>query len=82
MANKFSISVLKRDRETIRQDRYKLKQLRREEVKARKARAKDAKREDARLHKERGEGTSGIEDPAIAGIRPGPQPLPEQWDLD
>ena len=22
----------------------------------------------------------GDEDPDIAGIRPGPQPLPEQWD--
>ena len=22
------------------------------------------------------------EDPDIAGIRPGPQPLPEQWDYD
>lgn len=24
----------------------------------------------------------GGEDPDIAGVRPGPQPLPEQWDHD
>ena len=79
MANKPSASAAKRARERIREDRYRLKQLRREEAKTRKVQEKEAKRAEARRRKERGEKSGEIEDPAIAGIKPGPQPLPEQW---
>ena len=77
MANKPSASGAKRARERIRQDRYRIKQLRREEAKARKAQAREERRAETRLRKERGDQSV---DPAIAGIKPGPQPLPEQWD--
>ena len=79
MANKPSASAAKRARERIREDRYRIKQLHRDEAKARKAQDKEAKRAEARQRKERGGHSSRIQDPAIAGIKPGPQPLPEQW---
>ncbi len=59
-------SFLKRQREQYRQQKQKEKAERRREAKARKA---------ANVRAE------GDEDPDIAGIRPGPQPLPEQWNV-
>jgi hypothetical protein len=55
----------KRHKEMKRLDRRKAKEARRLEAKERRAKA--------RLR-------TSDEDPDIAGIRPGPQPLPEQWD--
>ena len=55
----------KRHKEMKRLDRQKAKEFRRLEAKERRAKA--------RLR-------TSDEDPDIAGIRPGPQPLPEQWD--
>ena len=56
----------------------------REKEKARVQKRKD--KENRRLEtKERKTGmlnAIGDEDPDIAGIRPGPQPLPEQWHID
>lgn len=44
-----------------------------------KQKEKEARRAEAKLTKpDRTAGPLG-EDPDIAGIRPGPQPLPEQW---
>ena len=57
-------SFLKRQREQNRRQKQREKAERRREAKARKA-------ENPR--------PDGDEDPDIAGIRPGPQPLPEQW---
>ena len=57
-------SFLKRQRERDRQQKQKEKAERRREAKARKAETPRAE---------------GDEDPDIAGIRPGPQPLPDQW---
>ena len=58
----------KRFKEIKRMDKRKAKEIKRLEAKERRAKAKLRTDE---------------EDPDIAGIRPGPQPLPEQWqDLD
>jgi hypothetical protein len=40
---------------------------------------KEARRADAKQIKLNRDQTVPDEDPDIAGIRPGPQPLPEQW---
>ena len=56
---------MKRQRERDRQQKQKEKAERKREVKARKA-------ETPRIE--------GAEDPDIAGILPGPQPLPAQWE--
>jgi hypothetical protein len=67
MARKSRQTLQKREREKARVMRQKDKETRRIESKARKASITTA---------------IGDEDPDIAGIRPGPQPLPEQWDQD
>jgi hypothetical protein len=51
----------------------------REKAKQEKQRDKDARRSEAKLVKSNREPGVGHEDPDIAGIKPGPQPLPEQW---
>ena len=51
----------------------------REKDKQQKQRDKEARRVEARKVKADREPNEGHEDPDIAGIRPGPQPLPEQW---
>jgi len=57
----------KRAKERARQQKQRDKAVRRLEAKQQKAQA--------------GPRGAGEEDPDIAGIRPGPQPLPAQWDL-
>jgi hypothetical protein len=54
----------------------------REKEKARvlKRKNKDARRLESKALKASDTAVIGYEDPDIAGIRPGPQPLPEQWD--
>ena len=65
MAN--SPTQKKREKERARQQKQREKALRRLAVKQQKALAGPRKQ--------------GDEDPDIAGIQPGPQPLPPQWDL-
>jgi hypothetical protein len=65
MAKKSRPTFQKREREKARVQKQKDKEARRVETKERKDRALPY---------------AGDEDPDIAGIRPGPQPLPEQWD--
>lgn len=65
MAKKTRPTFQKREREKARMQKQKDKEARRLELKERKANAIPR---------------VGDEDPDIAGIRPGPQPLPEQWD--
>ena len=65
MAGSRQRTFLKRQRERDRQQKQKEKAERKREVKARKA-------ETPRIE--------GAEDPDIAGILPGPQPLPAQWE--
>jgi hypothetical protein len=57
-------TFLKREKEKARQQRQRDKEAQRLEAKERRASA--------------GPRVEG-EDPDIAGIKPGPQPLPEQW---
>ena len=64
MSKKSRPTFQKRARELARQRKREAKESRRLETKERKAKTKPR---------------FGDEDPDIAGIRPGPQPLPEQW---
>jgi hypothetical protein len=54
--------------------------MEKEKARQQKQREKEARRLDAKSHKTGADLGAGGEDPDIAGIRPGPQPLPEQWD--
>lgn len=65
MSKKTKPTFQKRNREIARLEKRKAKEARRFEAKERRAKAKPG---------------IGAEDPDIAGIRPGPQPLPDQWD--
>ena len=65
MAKKSRPTFQKREKENARMQKQKDKEARRLETKERKGNTTPF---------------SGGEDPDIAGIRPGPQPLPEQWD--
>lgn len=67
MPNKGRPTRQKRDKERARQQKQRDKAQHRLETKQQKA-----------LVGPRGENG---EDPDIAGIRPGPQPLPAQWDI-
>jgi len=66
MAKKSGQTFQKREKEKARIEKQKEKELRRLESKERQT-----------------DQTSELngEDPDIAGIRPGPQPLPEQWHV-
>jgi hypothetical protein len=52
----------------------RLREIARQEKRA----AKEARRREAK-ERTKAKPRIGDEDPDIAGIRPGPQPLPEQW---
>jgi hypothetical protein len=65
MAKKSKQTFQKREKEKARVQKRKDKEARRLESKAIKATIATV---------------TGDEDPDIAGIRPGPQPLPEQWN--
>lgn len=65
MANRSRPTSQKRNKEKARQQKQKEKGARRLEAKARKASAGPK---------------GGDQDMGLAGVRPGPQPLPEQWD--
>ena len=45
-----------------------------------KRKAKEIRRIEAKERRGKVRAKNSDEDPDIAGIRPGPQPLPEQWD--
>ena len=51
----------------------------REKEKQQKQRDKEVRRQEAKKVKAEREPRHGLEDRDIAGIKPGPQPLPEQW---
>ncbi len=51
----------------------------REKEKQRKQRDKESRRLEAKKAKAERKPGDKFEDPDIAGIKPGPQPLPEQW---
>ena len=65
MAKKSRPTFQKREKEKVRAQKQKDKETRRHE-------SKDSPADDPLA--------DDGEDPDIAGIRPGPQPLPEQWD--
>lgn len=68
MANKSRPTFQKRAKERARQQKQREKAMRRLEAKHEKAQASPRR--------------EGDEDPDIAGMRPGPQPLPPQWDFE
>jgi hypothetical protein len=51
-----------------------------EKARVQKRKVKDARRLESKALKASNTAVIRDEDPDIAGIRPGPQPLPEQWD--
>jgi hypothetical protein len=51
-----------------------------EKARVQKRKDKEARRLESKELKANMTTVIGDEDPDIAGIRPGPQPLPEQWD--
>jgi hypothetical protein len=51
-----------------------------EKARVQKRKEKEARRLESKAIKASNSIVIGDEDPDIAGIRPGPQPLPEQWD--
>jgi hypothetical protein len=51
-----------------------------EKARVQKRKEKEARRLESKALKATNTIDIGDEDPDIAGIRPGPQPLPEQWD--
>ncbi len=55
--------------------------LEREKEKRQKQKDKEARRMEAKRAKVERQPINGNEDPDIAGIKPGPQPLPEQWQV-
>ncbi len=67
MANKARATFQKREKERARQQKQRDKEARRAEAKETKASSGPR---------------SGGEDPDIAGIRPGPQPVPSEWADD
>ena len=50
-----------------------------EKARAQKQKDKEVRRLESKERKRSAPEIAGDEDPDIAGIRPGPQPLPEQW---
>jgi hypothetical protein len=54
--------------------------MEKEKARQQKQREKEARRLQAKTLKADSEPRPIDQDPDIAGIRPGPQPLPEQWD--
>jgi hypothetical protein len=65
MANKSKATFRKMEKEKARQQKQK---------------EKEARRLQSKTITPRSTPQFGDEDPDIAGIRPGPQPLPEQWN--
>jgi hypothetical protein len=51
-----------------------------EKARVQKRKDKEARRLESKEVKANRATVTGDEDPDIAGIRPGPQPLPEQWN--
>jgi hypothetical protein len=51
-----------------------------EKARVQKRKDKEARRLESKALKSNITAVIGDEDPDIAGIRPGPQPLPEQWN--
>ena len=52
----------------------------REEAKRRKKKDKEARKQERKDGKSQEEPVETIEDPDLAGIVPGPQPLSEEWN--
>ena len=53
--------------------------LEKEKERKQKQKDKEARRQEAKRAKAERPPNNSHEDPDIAGIKPGPQPLPEQW---
>jgi hypothetical protein len=65
MANRSKATFRKTEKEKARQQKQK---------------DKEARRLQSKMLNTRPSNNAGDEDPDIAGITPGPQPLPEQWN--
>jgi hypothetical protein len=67
--------MAKKSRPTFKKrEKEKARAIKQQDKEARRLETKELKANRTRLFND--------EDPDIAGIRPGPQPLPEQWNYD
>ncbi|MGV8081879.1 MAG: hypothetical protein AB2L22_17660 [Syntrophales bacterium] len=60
--------------------KYTFQKREKERARQKKQQEKEARRVEAKESKALARSINPEEDPDIAGIVPGPQPLPEQWD--
>jgi hypothetical protein len=65
-----------------KKSRPTFKKREKEKARVQKQQGKEARRLETKELKANTTRISGDEDPDIAGIRPGPQPLPDQWNYD
>ena len=65
-----------------KKSRPTFKKREKEKARVQKQQGKEARRLESKELKAHATSVFGTEDPDIAGIRPGPQPLPEQWNYD
>ena len=64
----------------VKKSRPTFQKREKEKDRVQKQKDKEVRRLEAKERKETARTVSGDEDPDLIGIRPGPQPLPEQWD--
>jgi hypothetical protein len=64
----------------VKKSRPTFQKREKEKDRVQKQKEKETRRIEAKERKESAVPVIGDEDPDLAGIRPGPQPLPEQWD--
>jgi hypothetical protein len=65
-----------------KKSRPTFKKFQKEKARTQKQQSKEARKLETRELKANNTRVFGDEDPDIAGILPGPQPLPEQWTYD
>ena len=66
----------------VKRSRPTFQKREKEKARGQKQKEKESRRLESKERNADQESAFGGEDPDIAGIRPGPQPLPEQWDHD
>ena len=65
----------------VKRSRPTFQKREKEKARVQKQQEKESRRTETKERKADQPSVFGDEDPDIAGIRPGPQPLPEQWDM-
>jgi hypothetical protein len=71
--------LLEGTQEMAQRPKSTFQKLEKEKARQQRRKEKDARRLDAKQLKANRDVAVNGEDPDLAGIKPGPQPLPEQW---